>query len=198
MTERDTRPPAAAVGCCRSPAEAEQPAAWGGRRIGPWGTTSRAAAGIASLALALAVDHDHPWLGLPGAGSLGWGLLGGLVILPSLLTLAARLRGRSAAPVRANHGAACAVTATVVVLWQIFPVAIFTFIGASLMLLVLRGDDGCEVLAIPNTLLHRRDYVMCLPFTPIDRWESDRRAHALRERARVPDERGAARPEPVR
>jgi hypothetical protein len=48
------------------------------------------------------------------------------------------------------------------------------------------------------TLLHRGDYLMCLPFTPIDRWESNRRAHARREGAGVPEARGAARPAPVR
>ncbi|HET8758503.1 MAG TPA: hypothetical protein VFM58_20960 [Solirubrobacteraceae bacterium] len=183
MIERDAHVIDAGAGCCESPGETDTA---GGRRIGRWGTAVRAGAGLALLALALVVDHDHSWLGLPGAGSRVWGLLGGLVVLPLLVTLAMWLRGRSAAPLRAGHGAACAVTALAVVLWQILPVAIFTFIGASLLLLVARGDDGCELLAFPNWVLGRRDYLMCLPFTPVDRWERRRRAGAERPGAPRP------------
>jgi hypothetical protein len=200
MTERDALRTAVAADRCGSPT-AVPPGAWRGRRIGPWGTATRAGAGIAALALALLPNHGDPWLGLPAAGSRGWGLVGGLLIVPVVLTLAVRVRGRSAAPFRAPAAVACIVTAAVVVLWQIFPVAVFTFIGASLLLLVARGDDGCELLAIPNWLLGRRDYLMCLPFTPVDQWESQRVLGRDERRAksgeRAADGRGG-RPEPVR
>jgi hypothetical protein len=143
-------------------------------RIGPWGIVTRAIAGAGSVAWALAVPHHHPLLDLPLAGSRTWGSVAGIVLLPGLVTLAVALRGRSAPPLRLGHGAACLVTASVVLLAQFFPVAVLTWIGATLLLLAILGDSGCELLALPNLLLRRNDYLVCLPFSAVDAWESHR------------------------
>ena len=141
-------------------------------RIGPWGTVTRAVAGAGSVAWALAVPHHHPLLDLPLAGSRSWGSLAGIVLLPGLVTLVVALRGRSAPPLPLGHGAACLVTAGVVLLAQFFPVAVLTWIGATLLLLAILRRAGCEVLAMPNLLLRRQDYLVCLPFSAVDAWES--------------------------
>lgn len=145
-----------------------------GRHIGPWGTATRAVAGAGALAWALAVPHPNPTADLPLAGSRAWGSLAGLLLLPALITMLVALRGRSAQPLRLGHGPACLVTAGVIVLAQFIPVAVLTWIGATLLLLAARGRGGCEILAVPNLLLRRRDHLVCLPFSAVDAWESQR------------------------
>jgi hypothetical protein len=135
---------------------------------------TRAVAGAGSAAWALAVPHHHPLLDLPLAGSRSWGSVAGIVLLPGLITLMVALRGRSAPPLRLGHGAACLVTAGVVLLAQFFPVAVLTWIGATLLFLAILGRSGCEVLAVPNLLLRRHDYLVCLPFSGVAAWESHR------------------------
>lgn len=153
---------------------AHQPSYGRGRRIGFWGTATRAVAGAGGIAWAVAVPHGDPLLDLPRAGSRAWGTLAGTVVLPALMTLLIVLRGRSAPPLSLGHGPALLVAAGVLVVAQFFPVAILTWIGATLVLLAALGRGGCEVLAVPNLLLRRSDYLVCLPFTPIDAWESRR------------------------
>jgi hypothetical protein len=46
-----------------------------------------------------------------------------------------------------------------------------TFLGVSLVLAGLRGDSGCEVMAVPNALSGRDSHLACLVFSPIDRFE---------------------------
>lgn len=113
--------------------EAVPPYRWG-RRIGPWGTTTRLVAGAVAVAWGLAVPHGHPPFDLPGAGSRLWGSVLGLVVLPALLTVAVAVRGRG----------------------------------------------GCEVMMVPNLVLRRGDYLVCLPFTPIDTGERSRREQGSR------------------
>jgi hypothetical protein len=113
-------------------------------------------------------------LDLPQADSRALGALAGLVVLPALATLLVALRGSSAPSLRLGHGPACIVTAGVVLLAQLFPVAVLTWIGSTLLLLAVLGRGGCEVLAAPNLLLRRRDYLVCLPFSAVDDWESQR------------------------
>lgn len=146
------------------------------RAIGPWGTGVRAGAGGAGMAWALAVPHQHPWLGLPGASSELLGLLVGLVTAPLALTLAIRARGRNAPPLHLGHGAACLVTLLAVVLAQFYPAAVLITISAPLLLLAIVGRAGCELLAVPNLVWDRNDYLFCLPFSPIDAWEREHRA----------------------
>ena len=151
-----------------------------GRRIGPWGTTSRLVAGAAAVAWGLAVPHEQPLFDLPGAGSRLWGSALGIVVLPALLTLAVALRGRSAPPLRLGHGYALVVTVVVLLIAQVLPVAILVGIGGTLLLLAVRGRGGCELMTVPNLVLRRRDYLVCLPFTPIDTWERARRGQGSR------------------
>jgi hypothetical protein len=46
--------------------------------------------------------------------------------------------------------------------------ATLIFVGSSLLLAALRGDAGCEFLALSNWLLRRSDQMACAVFTPID------------------------------
>lgn len=143
-----------------------------GRAIGPWGTAARTAAAAGAFAWALAVPHDHPLGHVPGTGVLWWNLLLGLAVVPASATVAMRLRGRDAAPLRAGHGAQSPIGVPFVALAQVWRVAMLLALGASLSPQVARGDGGCEFLAIPNWLLHRRDRLFCLLFTPIDALEA--------------------------
>lgn len=146
-----------------------------GRTIGPWGTAVRAAAGLAGIYWAIGVPHEHPWLDLPGASSNTVGLVIGLVVAPGLLTLAILFRGRKAPRLHLGHGAACLVALATVGLAQFYPVAVLITVSAPLLLLAAVGRNGCELLAVSNLVLRRNDYLFCLPFSPIDRWE---RGHA--------------------
>ncbi|MGH3351962.1 MAG: hypothetical protein ACRDPS_14940 [Nocardioides sp.] len=141
------------------------------REIGPWGTTTRALAGVALIGWAVAVPHEHPWLDLPGAGSRPLGSLVGAVIVPTALTLAVLLRGRAKPALRLGAGSALAVTGGWLVLMQIYPVAMLVAVGVPLVVLAAAGRCGCELMAIPNLILRRNDYLFCLPFSPIDAWE---------------------------
>ncbi len=49
--------------------------------------------------------------------------------------------------------------------------ATLIFVGVSLLLAALRGDAGCEFLALSNWLLRRSDQLACAVFTPIDSLE---------------------------
>lgn len=149
-----------------------------GRAIGPWGTTARIAAAAGAFAWALAVPHNHPLGDIPGTGVLWWNLLLGLVLVPGAITVALRLRGRDAAPLRAGHAAQCLTVFAFFAVAQVLPVAMLVALGANFVVQVVRGDGGCEFLAIPNWLLHRRDRLFCLVFTPIDAFEARRRRAA--------------------
>ncbi|MFT6461031.1 MULTISPECIES: hypothetical protein [Maricaulis] len=50
-------------------------------------------------------------------------------------------------------------------------VAVYLFIGLSLILDAIRADPGCEVMAFPGLIFRRRTHLACLVFTPIDRLE---------------------------
>ncbi|MDH3290448.1 MAG: hypothetical protein OEO20_07895 [Gemmatimonadota bacterium] len=47
-------------------------------------------------------------------------------------------------------------------------VAAVAYIGVSLLLQAMRGDGGCEVLAIPAMILGRRTHLVCILFSPVD------------------------------
>ena len=49
--------------------------------------------------------------------------------------------------------------------------ATLIFVGSSLLFAALRGDAGCEFLALSNWLLRRTDQMACAVFTPIDSLE---------------------------
>lgn len=170
-----------AEGCCAAAtqSDADDSAAdvrWGsGRTIGPWGTAVRAVAGVAAIAAGVAMPHESPLPDLPGASSNVVGLLVGFVGIPVALTVAVSARGRRASRLRLGHGAACLVTVLTIGAAQLYPVAVWVGIGAPLLLLAAVGRNGCELLAVPNLVLRRNDYLFCLPFSPIDAWERRRR-----------------------
>lgn len=149
-----------------------------GRAIGPWGTAARTLAAAGSFAWALAVPHEHPLGHVPGTGVLWWNLLLGLVLVPAAMTAALRLRGRDAAPLRAGHAAQCLTVFAFFALAQVLPVAMFVALGANFVVQIVRGDGGCELLAIPNWQLRRNDRLFCLVFTPIDALEARSRREA--------------------
>ncbi|WP_344215509.1 hypothetical protein [Kribbella sancticallisti] len=155
-----------------SPAAEQGVARWRGRAIGPWGTAARALAGAGGIALALVVPHERPLLDLAGASSDVMGLLFGLVVVPAALTLAVRSRGRNAPRLHLGHGAACLATLLTIVAAQFYPIAVILAVAGPLVLQAILGRAGCELLAVPNLLLRRDDYLFCLPFSPIDTWEA--------------------------
>ncbi|GAA1580123.1 hypothetical protein GCM10009789_37360 [Kribbella sancticallisti] len=111
-------------------------------------------------------------LDLAGASSDVMGLLFGLVVVPAALTLAVRSRGRNAPRLHLGHGAACLATLLTIVAAQFYPIAVILAVAGPLVLQAILGRAGCELLAVPNLLLRRDDYLFCLPFSPIDTWEA--------------------------
>ena len=55
-------------------------------------------------------------------------------------------------------------------------VALWVWLGGSMLVAAARGYGGCELLAIPNLISGRRDQVRCILYTPIDRAEARRAA----------------------
>lgn len=55
-----------------------------------------------------------------------------------------------------------------VVLGNASAVAGVLYIGVSLMLIAVRAEPGCEVMAIPSLLVRRPTHLACLLFTPLD------------------------------
>src|SRR5262245_29836985 len=49
--------------------------------------------------------------------------------------------------------------------------AALIFFGGSMLLAALRGDAGCEMVALSNWLLRRHDQIACALFAPIDMLE---------------------------
>lgn len=43
-----------------------------------------------------------------------------------------------------------------------------TYVGASLILMAVRGDGGCEVMAFPALVVGRFTHLVCIAFSPID------------------------------
>lgn len=150
------------------------------RAIGPLGTGLRIAFGLLLIAAALVFDH-------PSRGIGWWDAAAVLVVLPVIAVGAAWLvnaayRRRPAMARRARTpwsaaqaGAAAIVISAVAVLGTALTfltpvdrIAIFLFFGASMVLAAARGYDGCEILAVPNTILRRSDALWCPIYSPID------------------------------
>src|SRR6266516_4879950 len=149
----------------------------GPRTIGRVGTAARAIIGAAITALGVAV-HGIGW----------WDLAAALTVLPVLAVGASALvntglsKWAPAALARARFpwsgpqiAASVGIIATVLglgtALTFVSPVngvALYLFVGLSMLLAALRGYDGCEILAPSNLLLRRRDAIWCPLYTPID------------------------------
>lgn len=153
------------------------------REIGPVGTASRVVGGLIAIALPIA---------LSGIG--WWDVAAALVALPLIATVAAALviagYERLAPDALARSiqticsGPTCVLAAIVVGagigLTFVTPVdggvAIWSFLGVSMLVAALRGYAGCELLAIPNAITGRRHRIGCLIYTPIDAAEARRRS----------------------
>lgn len=135
--------------------------------VGPIGRLLRLLAGVGLLAVAL-------------TQGIGWRDAAiGLVAAPAALLLLLGLRGRAASRLQmtgaVGYGLVLALGGAFVAL---APVGALLFGGSSLALAAARGYSGCEVLAVPNLLLRRRDEIACPVFSPIDSVESSRRQGA--------------------
>ena len=140
------------------------------RGIGPLGTIARVVVGGLLLA-------SVTWGHLARGFHLSSWLLG-LVGFPVLLLAGQWLRARrTPTPLRATGPVAHALNLAVfLVLYLLEPTsdAALLFYGASMWLAAVRGDAGCEVLAVSNWLLGRDDQVGCALFWPIDQRERQR------------------------
>ena len=141
----------------------------GGRAIGPIGTTARVATGL--------------WL----FSSVGWAaargdlqiheVLLGLVGLPMIVMLVVvasqRVLGTSAY-LRANGPVGTLINLSMIVALFAIPwtteIAYF-FYGVPVFLAAWRGYPGCEMLAISNLVLQRKDELGCPWFYPVDAFE---------------------------
>lgn len=156
----------------------------GDREIGPIGTASRVAAGLVAIVLPIALE-----------GISWWDVGAALVAFPLIATGIALLAG--AGSERVSSGAlgradaaccsspSCAILAILVAvpvgLTFVTPadgVAVWVWIGASLLLAAARGHGGCELLAFPNAIMRRQDRIGCIVFTPIDAAEARRAGRA--------------------
>lgn len=144
------------------------------RRIGPLGTMARVAVGL-WLAGSVVLGHvagefrPAPWvLGLVGfpAGVMAWHRW-------RSRRTAARIEVTGPVAHVLNLALFLALYATP---WYAPPLAVTSdaallFYGTSMLLAAVRGDAGCEVLAVSNWLLRRDDQVGCLVFAPVDHLE---------------------------
>ncbi|MGH2980795.1 MAG: hypothetical protein ACRDKV_01965 [Solirubrobacterales bacterium] len=155
------------------------------REIGPIGTASRVAGGLLAIALPVALE---------GIG--WWDVAVALIALPVVATVGgwaviAGYRRFSPESLERRHaicsGPACLLWAIVIAagigLAALTPageVAIWSWVGASLLIAAARGSGGCEVLAFPNAITGRRYQVGCMLYTPIDNLEARRQAKSMR------------------
>jgi hypothetical protein len=135
------------------------------RQIGPVGAVARAVSGVLLVAVPVALD------------GIGWWDAAAALAGYPLLTVAVRPL------LAAAHAPDLALTAVVLVaasaLTFVTPAdaeSVWAWLGASLIVAALRGDAGCEVLALPNALTGRRDGIACPVYTPIDAAEHRARA----------------------
>jgi len=141
-----------------------------GRRLGPVGTAARVAGGLGALVLPIAQGALTWWD--PGAA---------LTLLP--LTAIAVATALSAAPVWVRSLLSLvAVIAVEIGATFASPLdgasAIWIFLGVSLLIAAVRGDAGCEAVAIPNAIAGRSDSTGCVIYSPLDAAEA-RRARAF-------------------
>jgi 4-amino-4-deoxy-L-arabinose transferase-like glycosyltransferase len=155
------------------------------REIGPLGTVSRVAVGLAAIVVPIASS---------GIGWWDWAILNAFVVVAAAvagLVIAGFARYAPAA-FASRHAIcsppACSLVALLVGLSYgmsaITPadgdVVFWVWVGASLLVGAAAGHGGCEVLAFPNAFTGRRDQIGCLLFTPIDAAEARYRTRTSR------------------
>ena len=148
------------------------------REIGPIGTASRVVVGLLAVALPIALEGLNWW------DVSAWITLAVFVSAVSRpVLLAFETYGSGAACVLAALLVGAAAGLGIATPAQ-GDVALWGFLGLSMLLAAARGDGGCEVLAFPNTVMRRRDRVGCIIFTPIDAAEARHHASATRDISR--------------
>jgi hypothetical protein len=133
----------------------------GTRQIGPIGTVVRACVGVALLVFGIA---DEPSL---------FELLAGFVLLPAAeMAVVLFLRPPGSGPFHLYGAVGYAVNfGTAGVLLAIWTTPALLFYGASILLAVIKGYAGCEILALSNLTRRRDDQLACAVFSPIDALE---------------------------
>lgn len=138
------------------------------RQIGRIGTAARVLVGVYLVGSVLQVDGDFPF----------WAWVVGLVGFPAVLLSWQRWRiSRNPSRLQATGPLAHAINIAIfLVLYSIEATSdpALVFYGTSMLLAALRGDAGCEVLAVSNWLLRRDDQIGCAVFWPVDTAESQR------------------------
>jgi hypothetical protein len=157
----------------------------GRREIGPIGTAARTVGGLVAIALPIAL------------GGLGWWEAGAaFVALPLLATAAsafitaayarlapealARRHAICSGPACWLFGAMIGATGATDALTPVNgEIALWVWLGVSMLVAAGRGYGGCEAFALPNLITGRRDRIGCILYTPIDNAEARRRASQL-------------------
>jgi len=153
----------------------------GHRAIGPIGTAARVAGGLIAIAVPIALS-----------GVTWWDVGAAFVLLPLTAALAAagltwfssdrpprRRDGRSGLEPWVRSSLVLVIVIAVdVVATYVTPLdgagALFIFFGVSLLVAAVRGDAGCESVAIPNAFVGRRDATGCLLYAALDAVEARR------------------------
>jgi hypothetical protein len=147
------------------------------RSIGPWGTTARVVVGGVAVGSVMYGSIT----GQAGFRPAAW--LVGLIVLPAAFLgwQTRQVRRRSGRVVmlagQFGHLATTVVFFLLYLTWWYAPAVDFLsdaallFFGTSMLVAAIRGRAGCEVLALSNWVLRRRDHLGCALFDPIDRAE---------------------------
>lgn len=148
------------------------------RTLGPIGTAARVIAGSVLILVPIA---SH--------GLARWDAFAALIVLPALsvaldrlvaagVTRLAKVTGRLASDVTrtwtVHLSALVVILASATTLTYVTPIdagAIWLFLGVSLLVAGVRGDAGCEAVAIPNAIFRRRERTGCVAFLLVDSLE---------------------------
>jgi hypothetical protein len=149
-----------------------------GRALGPVGTAARGFAGGLLILVPIASD-----------GLARWDAFGALIVLPALSLALDRLlaAGVTRLPEVTGHlasdvirtwlvhlSALVLIVAIATALTYVTPIdagAIWLFFGVSLVVGAVRGDAGCEAVAIANAIFRRRERTGCVVFLLVDSLE---------------------------
>ncbi|HEV2059554.1 MAG TPA: hypothetical protein VGR11_09360 [Solirubrobacteraceae bacterium] len=151
----------------------------GGREIGPLATAARVAGGLLFVAVATLSDAISAWDIVAALGALP------LIAAAVALLVRAAFHGRAPDPVGARHplsspglcvlGLVIAIATALTFITPVDAPAIWLFFGVSMLVAAVRGQGGCEVVALPNLLFGREDRVTCVFYGPVDAVESRHR-----------------------
>jgi hypothetical protein len=128
------------------------------RQIGPLGSVVRVCVGLGLLIFGFA------------AGPSSFELLAGFVLLPAAeILILMVIRPPGSEPFHLYGAVGYAVNfGTAGLLLANWTTPALLFYGASVLLAVVKGYAGCEILALSNFLRRRDDQLACAIFSPID------------------------------